>query len=230
MTKIIDLCLTVIVAVIISGFIALLIFSNEVHAADLQITCDLDACTSTSLVEPLFEEVDVKPLDEFVRTVEACNTDDDEITFAMELQNYVDSDPAIGEVLSLTIIDEVSTNTVLGPSSLAEIQTDGYIMVGGVDPDSCRTYEFIVQMANVGNDYQQKELAFDLALGFDALPGEVLGETTTPTPTSSEKKEILGIQLPETGYSLVIPASIGILIMVLSLLLWRRTQRINQKE
>ena len=163
--------------------IGLGLISSRVLAADLTVTCDGSGCDSNPKGASLFAEGDVKPLDQYARVLEACNTSDESLTFAIETSNYVDSSTILGGARDLTKKDSNTGTVLVGPSSLATINQGGYVLVGAVSPNSCRLFDFIVGMSNVGNEYQNKQISFDLNLGFDALSGITPTPTVTPTPT-----------------------------------------------
>ncbi|PIP56859.1 hypothetical protein COX05_00795 [candidate division WWE3 bacterium CG22_combo_CG10-13_8_21_14_all_39_12] len=217
-----------------SAIVVLLLSANTVYAADLSVDCTTDTCSSSPSGQALFTELDVKPGDAFIREVEACNDSSESLTFALELQDFTDSNPPIGSVMDFTV-KNADTNVVLyGPVFLDDLYQSGYILIDGVDANTCQTYVFGVSMANVGNEYQGKSLVFDFGFGFDAIaeitltptptpvPGSVLGEQSTPTPTpvpqsaqtSSEKP---GSVLAATGMTLIIPLLVGLFLILSAL-------------
>jgi hypothetical protein len=203
------------------------------------VTCDADGCESNFDGSAIFNELDVKPLDTYTERVEVCNNNDDPIDFSFAVENYTDSIPAIGGVMWM-MITEVGTNRiVMSPVLLSELENNGNIPIEAVAPDSCAKYEFAVSMDNVGNDYQNKTLQFDIGFGFDGAPadnntptptpGEVMGETTTPTVTpipsvQENEPSVLGQSLAQTGVNLLIPMLAGVYIVIATLVVRNKSQ------
>lgn len=218
---------------IVSGltFGSLFLSTNAVEAADLTVQCNLNSCTSAPLGQTLFTETNVVPGDLYLREVNVCNNANESLTFALEVSNFVDSSPSIGQVMNFKIIDAQSLMLTYGPVSLANLSQQGYILISGISANTCRDYSFVVSFENVGNEYQQKTLVFDLGFGFDAVPGitptptstpaltptpvpgSVLGEQATPTPIPTSSPES-GNVLAATGIILIIPLLVGLFLIL----------------
>ncbi len=147
------------------------IFIGVSRAADQTITCDeTSGCTGST--GPLFEETNMAPLDTITRTVTTQNNYPENRDFAVEIisATFSDSTPSLAQILTVEVIEQESASSVYGPKTIEQWKNDGYVILSNVPTGGNRHYDFTATMANVGNDYQEKELVFDLNLGFEALP------------------------------------------------------------
>ena len=107
--------------------------SRGTLAANLNVTCDKSGCDSSPKNGAVFNELDVKPLDEYTRTLEACNTADESLTFAMEVSKFKDSDPSIGGVMTLSVFDPNQVDPVIGPITFTDLNDSGYLLIGSIE-------------------------------------------------------------------------------------------------
>lgn len=159
--------------------------SNLVFAADLEVSCNSSSCSSNPSNGSIFNETNILPTNTFARTLKAANTSADALNFAIEVVNpyKTNTSPSLANVISITITETESASVVYGPKTINQWQTDGFIVLSNIPAGQERNYLFNATFANVGNEYQSKELIFDINLGFDALPqnysngGEVNGSS-----------------------------------------------------
>jgi len=158
--------------------------STFTNALSLTVTCSATDCVSNPLNGKLFNETDMKPGYNAYGTVVATNTSGTDLTFAVEVTRYIDMDPALGDVFFISVKEIESGITIIGPITVTAWKNMGYALLSSIPAGASRTYEFKVTMdPNAGNEYQNKQLVFDLGLGFDATPGVL--PTPTPTPTNT---------------------------------------------
>jgi hypothetical protein len=153
-------------------------------AADLEVSCGPDECTSLG-TEPLFSETGMFPGKEISKVIRAINNYDEAREFAIEAVN-LDSTGDLDKVLEIKIIELDSGTVVYSQNVLANFVDQYHILseVSNLD-DNFKEYEIIVNLPSwVGNNYQNKLLGFDLNLGFEMIDAEV-NPTPTLTPTPS---------------------------------------------
>lgn len=215
----------------------------------LRVNCEQGGCTSSPVNGRIFNELDVKPLDTYTRTVEVCNTAGEVLTISFDVSKYVDAEPALAGVMTLTIVDTATNTVVFGPKYFDEFVYDDpatpgiderIITLSGVSSDQCKLYNFIAKMDNVGNEYQRKTMVFDLDLNFEGdvvstptlgptfVPGLVEGERVTASSTPivtpnplSVTPQTLGAQIINTGMAAVVPLLAGIFIVLSGFLFFR---------
>jgi len=172
-------------------FSLILISVQSATAADLEISCDSSSCVSTPLNGKIFNEKDILPTHIFTRTLKAINTSSNALDFAIEVkQPYkINILPSLSKVIDITINEVESGKTVYGPKTIDQWRTDGFVILSNIPAGAERNYQFIAAFANVGNEYQGRELVFDLKLGFDALPaGDGGNGSVTSTASGGEVK------------------------------------------
>lgn len=163
------------------------------QAADQTVTCDESGCSG--ITGPLFSETNVAPLDSLTHTITARNQYTENRTFAIQVEDssFADSSPSLADVLTVTITEQESATTVYGPQSLTQWKNDGFVTLSSIASGSEKNYDVTVTLADVDNEYQNKELTFTLLVGFDTVEpdsgiggptdtGGVAGTTTTAAP------------------------------------------------
>lgn len=184
-----------------SLLIVLLIFSTisiflvgKTGAADETIACDSNGCSG--ITGPIFSETNLSPDSSITKTLTAQNNYPENRDFLLEINttSFSDSTPAMGDVLSITITEQESSNLVYGPKTLSELKDDGEVTLSNIPSGEERNYDLAVVMDDAGNDYQGKSLTFDLTLGFEAIAE---GTAETSGSTSSEG-EVLGASTGNT--------------------------------
>ena len=207
----------------ITVILLLFFFVPYARAAGMEVSCGPGGCTlSTS--DPLFSESEIYPGWSITKSVKAKNTYPEDRHFAVSVEGatFSDSTPPLSDVLTVTITELESGTVVYGPKSITDWKADGLVTLSTIPPGGERNYDFVVELTDVGNEYQGKSLSFDLNLGFKTLPGSVLGEET-------EKQE--GKVLAATGTSPsvlvfdLVMLGIGILLRIYSKRLRRRTTK-----
>lgn len=166
-------------------FALTLIFAPTVKAADSEITCDTNGCSD---IGAIFNESNMYPGQNLTKTLKVTNNYNEARSFALEIQgsNYSDSTPSMGDAIKITIVDQSGGGgTIYGPKSINQWKNDGFTSIGMVDSKSSKTYELKIGFDNVGNDYKNQKLSFDLKLGFetnDQSSTNNTSSTSTPTP------------------------------------------------
>lgn len=176
-----------------------LTFQSSVLAADLNINFTNTSCSLDPVNGAIFHETNLLPLDQINRSLKAVNTYSEpaKLTIAVKDEVFNDSDPSFADILTVTITEVESGNLVYGPKTIRQWKNDDYIQLSaGIPGNAERNYIFTVSMDNVGNEYQGKQLIFDLNLNCQGL-GEVEGEDTEKNPVE-EVLQAISI-LPETG-------------------------------
>ena len=174
----------------------LLLFSvSRVWAVGMEVSCGTGGCT-LSTTDPLFSESNIYSTWNVPKSVKVKNNYAGSRDFAVEVRGstFSDSTPPLSDVLTVTITEIESGTVVYGPKSITDWKADGLVTLSTVPSGGERNYGFVVELADVGNEYQGKSLSFDLNLGFETLPGSVLAEET------KFPGKVLGVKvLPATG-------------------------------
>ncbi len=150
---------------------------------------------------PLFNETNLAPLDSVSKQITVKNLTGSSQKFALNLQNLLGNpDDKLADVLETQIIRD---SNILYNSKLSELKnTETFLEI--MPGNTTYIYDIKMTMDNVGNEYQAKEVKFDLMFGW--IGQSVSGEGTSDT------KGVLGIltgpegvdKLPEAGYNAVI--------------------------
>jgi hypothetical protein len=139
------------------------------RAEDYSVTCGPTGCSSPG--GPIFNEQNLAPTNTVTKQIKIVNNYSEDRNFALEIKssNFIDSTPSMADVLSIEIWENGGSK-IYGPKSINQLKNDAYVILGNKIPHSqFKLYDFIITMANVGNDYQSKQTRFDLSLGFEAL-------------------------------------------------------------
>lgn len=148
--------------------LSLFLFSKPVSAADFDITCNPNGCSD---VPAIFNEGGMHPGQTVSKTLKVTNGYNESRSFALELQNFQDSTPSMGDALEVTIFDAANNTVVYGPGSVTQWKKDGFLHLGGIDPGISREFKFQVYFSDVGNDYKNQTLKFDIKMGFEDTGG-----------------------------------------------------------
>jgi len=162
--------------------------SRAQSVPDVVITCDQGGCDDVP--GPLFSEDDMYPGLEVTKSIEAVNNYGQERDFAVEALKLT-STGNLDQVLTIEIKESESGNVVYTKNVLANFIGQHHVLssVSNLTEES-KIYQVTVGLPTwVGNDYQDKNLSFDLNLGFEMMeveetPTPTLTPTTTPTTTS----------------------------------------------
>jgi len=148
------------------------IFSAAIHSTlALEVTCASGSCTKDT-TDPLFSELNTYPTWGVTRTIKANNNYAETRKFAVNVSNprFFDLIPnPLEKVLKINIVEQESGNMLYGPATLLDFKNAGQILLSDVPSGGNRTYKFNLLMDNVGNEYQDKEIKFDLIVGFDMV-------------------------------------------------------------
>jgi hypothetical protein len=153
----------------IASMISVIIYSVALAApGDLGITYVPEAGGG------LFNQINMKPLDEFTKEVTVKNSSADARKFATKVDSLVGYEPLAG-VLTL----EISRGGVaLLNIHLSDILSTSKI-VEEIPGNTTYVYQFKVILDDVGNEYQGREIkSFNYVFGFEGEPGEIAGAKT----------------------------------------------------
>ncbi|MFC1653669.1 hypothetical protein ACFL1M_02380 [Patescibacteria group bacterium] len=156
------------------------IYTQISLATNQTITCD-EGSGCTGVAGPLFNESNLYPTQTITQTITANNNYADNRDFAVAISssNFSDSTPSMADMLSIGVVEQESGLTVYSASTISQWKSEGFIVLSNIPSGATRHYIFTVTFADVGNEYQGKNLSFDLNLGFDALPPSSTLSTTT---------------------------------------------------
>lgn len=175
----------------------------HVQAADLTVNFTDTDCNLIPSGGPLFNELDVKPLDTYTKTIQVNNNGENPATFSLSLKDpgflsqFFDSTPSLSDIIWVTIADADTQNVIYGPVKISTWKDAGYIVLASnMAANSVRNINFTVTVDNVGNEYQSKTLKYDMYINckggtgnIEDTDGDVLGEDDIRV-------------LPETGLAL----------------------------
>lgn len=133
---------------------------------------------------PLFSEASFMPGGKVVKWVKVSNNTSDSHTIVVEAINKINPD-GLGDFLNLKIKEG---GTVLYDDSLSNFFNAGEVVLTILSSSVDTTYDFTVGFdSSAGNPYQEKNLGFDLLIGFQGQGGEQAddGEFTVASGSSS---------------------------------------------
>jgi len=195
------------------------IFASFAYAADLDVICNNDGCNLSSS-DPLFSFTNIYPGWSAAKTVKAVNNYDQEADFSIETVSFNDPN-GLGDVLNIAI-KEKGAGSNLYNDSLTKLDNDGnsYRKLSLVSKGKDKEYEFIVSMlTSAGDRYQEKQLTFNLNLGFELIPvsSPPSGASPSPSPgvggaaaSPSPSPPLAGIIFPDTGIGGFIARVLGV--------------------
>lgn len=208
---------------LITFLIALIISVNlfsvkQVAAQDLTITFNEDTCALAPDAGALFSELDVKPGDEIVRTLEVINDSGEEVSLGIKMTNI--KEPALfyklSEVLDLKIVNNNTGEVLFSEMTMADWKNQTLTFPTLKIDDYVTDYSFSISMDSaLNNDYQEKEFDFDLDFQCDGLSedkGDIKGDEDTRD------------RLPDTGESLLV-AFFGLSLISLRIFFHRRKSK-----
>lgn len=179
--------------------IALIVFTallfNDVKSFALEVTCQNSGCTANPDHVPLFLELNIVPFWSVTKTVTARNLYSETRKFAFTIVSgtYIDSlSNPLGDVLDLTVREVESDSVLYGPAKLTDVKDAGFILLSNIPSGGTRNYDFTVKMDNVGNVYQNKNVRFDINVGFDTFT-PLEDDDSDGSDESDEPKEGGGI-------------------------------------
>lgn len=165
-------------------------FVPNIRAADFETTCGPNGCSD---IDPIFNEIGIYPGLSLSKTLKVNNNYSEERSFAIEIQNFSDSSPSMGDVLKVSIADDGNGAILYGPVTITNWNQSGFLHLGSISSGSSKTYKFNVGFDDKGNEYQNKKLTFDLKMGFDEL--NVLAAQTVATGGGWPlKTRVLGVE------------------------------------
>lgn len=163
---------------------------GSIRASDAEITCDSGGCSGIS--GSIFNETNLTPGTSVSKEIIANNNYPEERNFMLEVADFSDSTPSLGDKLILSVIVLNSSSKVYGDKTLTEFSNDGEIILSSIPSGDKRNYMLEVSLDDVGNDYQEKTLSFDLRLGFEELSSNSVAGTTDSSDDGSSGGEVLG--------------------------------------
>lgn len=168
------------------------------NGADVNVVCDgndtegID-CTISPSNAPMFDARNILPGDSFSQKLTATNETTQNGTFAFRSENLrftPFANPVLSDELEITIRENVVNGPVVyGPKSVTQFISDStsnkFIFLSPVNSNELREYYFTIKFKpTAGNQYQGREVKFDMQFAFDFVPFTT-NFTPTPTPTSS---------------------------------------------
>lgn len=164
------------------------------NSTDLAVTCSgnnatgID-CEVSPADTPMFDVTNILPGDTFTQKLTADNQSSQNGTFAFRSENlrFVPfANPVLSDQLTLTVHENTPAGPVVyGPVSLTQFVTDSqtqFVFLTPVNSEQFRDYYVTVGFnPAAGNEYQNKQVLFDLQFVFDFVPFSGV----TPTPTAS---------------------------------------------
>src|SRR3989344_660605 len=133
---------------------------------------------------PLFSEASFMPGEETAKWAKVSNNTSDSHTIVVEAINKINPD-GLGDFLNLKIKE---SETVLYDDSLSNFLNAGEVVLTILPSSAETTYDFIAGFdSSAGNPYQEKNLGFDLLIGFQGQGGEQAddGEFSVSSGSSS---------------------------------------------
>ena len=214
--------------VLISMTISMLFaFSVRARAAELTVIFNANPQTASEVCDldpeggALFSSLDVKPGDTLSQTLEIKNDSQDDVLLSIEMINV--DEPGffhhLSDVLELKVIDDATSDVIdVGVGTVGEWKSKKTIVLPKIlGSENAKSYTFTVSIdSSVDNDYQEKNLSFDLKFVCENLAedseGDVLGDESERDPVESvvqaveDLGEVLGesvSRLPDTGQTLL---------------------------
>lgn len=148
----------------------LYLLSSPVMATNATITCDSSSCTKSTGTDPLFYEENILPGFSATRQVEVVNNRGDDCNLYFKAYN-----PRFDILADKIFITHASVT-----QTLRDFTDNTNYFLGTLTPGQTATYSWQALFdPTAGNEYQNKQVIFDLDFTFecDLLP--------TPTPTST---------------------------------------------
>lgn len=176
------------------------VFAGSVRAVDLTVTCDKNGCTS-SPDGALFSEDNLYPGKEITKIVRAENDYSEARDFAVEMVKLISSDE-LEKIMTIEIKDLTDNSLVYSSNVIANF-ANTYNLLSSINSSASKNYQFTVSIPFwVGNDYQDKDLSFDLNLGFEALvvDGDG-GNGVSPNPTPTGCIDLMPGEIDDLGAS-----------------------------
>ena len=161
---------------------ALIGIGVRISAASSQtVTCSASGCTG--ITGTLFNAVNLSPGSVVTETIKAINNYPESRQFSLLVHDtdFEATTPSLAEVMTIEITPEGSLTPLYGPVSLSKWQQDGMIPLTSIPAGSSTVYQLVARMNDVGNEYQSKNIKFDLTVGFQAVSASP-GPTPSPTP------------------------------------------------
>lgn len=135
---------------------------NIVYAAPVDLVVEFEN-------SPLFSEGNFMPGGEVVKWVKVSNNTSESHPIIVEAINKINPD-GLGDFLNLQIKEN---GNVLYNDSLSDFFNSGEVVMSNLSGNASTTYNFIVGFdTTTSNDYQDKNLGFDLLIGFQGQGGE----------------------------------------------------------
>lgn len=135
---------------------------NTVYAAHGDLTADFEST-------PLFSESSFMPGSETAKWIKVSNNTSDSRTIIVEAINKINPD-GLGDRLNLQIKEGVN---LLYNDTLSNFFNAGEVVLTNLSANASTTYDFIVGFDSAANNnYQEKNLGFDLLIGFQGQGGE----------------------------------------------------------
>ena len=186
-------------------------------ASDASLTCSDSGCSG--IAGAIFNEGNMAPGDMVTKTLTVINNYSEPRNFGVQVSdtNFNDSTPSLAQEMIVVIKDTSDSSVLYGPKTLNEWKSDGLVNLSQIANGSSKEFIFEVNFNDVGNEYQEKSLSFDLIFGFEG------GGSRISSPSTSSGSQVLGVSSGNTlGQVLGLSATGGrfwILFVVIGVIL-----------
>jgi hypothetical protein len=223
----------------------LLIVPSIVLAEDLLVVCAWGGdCNMSPDNEPLFDENDLKPGDNYEQNFEVRNERSEACALTFDVDE-TEQEPNNFAQRLFTVVKEGSKNwyglaggsgTAADDKNLDELYGADPTDLGIIESDSTRNFKWIVTFdREAGNEYQKAETKFDFDLSFECevlpsegrilgmnggLPGAIAGSLLSRFPATGRNGEAVWLAKDSADWTRVMS---GILAVVLGLYLIYKT-------
>ncbi len=197
--------------------LGILAASQTVNAQTLNINCTNESCVLSPESSPLFSEGNLAPGDFVQRDLEICNNKNTAISLSVKFTDYKNEVPSdFSDKILVSAVDSSDNSLVLNEQTMSELE-DKTIELISVGSNSCKTLTFTAKLSNVGNEYQNAKLGFNINWvieGEDGSQPQVLSVFD-----KSGNGDVLGMTLPETGFPIIYFVGTGAIFLLIGYLL-----------
>ncbi|MFC1627068.1 hypothetical protein ACFL18_00740 [Patescibacteria group bacterium] len=162
-----------------------MVLVNSTKAADYNITCDANGCTSPGTA--VFNQTNVAPGDSFTKTIEVKNLHNETLNLEMNASQNQGTDNIFLNVVDVTVIG-LGGRTRFS-DTLANFLTTNKIDLGSLNDQGLEQAIITMTLRDVGNEYQGKQAKFNININISVqASGPSIGGTgggTTPSPSPS---------------------------------------------
>lgn len=162
----------------------LILFSSNTTAADYDIACDPNGCTS--LGNATFNEQSVAPGDSVTRYIEIKNNHHQTLNLDMTTSKDSKTDDIFLDVVDVKVIG--LGGRIRFDGSLRQFLSNPSIDLGSINASGKKQVKITITLQNVGNQYQGLKAIFDLPIKINVQGsgsgGDGASQSTSPTSPS----------------------------------------------